>query len=261
MRALLAALAVLVSAPAAQACRTDLALKSDFPDSVREFNRADSGIARAWYDGATDRYAHGVLGDAIEPSILSVQGPGITDRCGTQITLDPRHVFEDLAPRLVDLNGDGTAEIITIRSHRNKGAQIAVYGLRNHAVELIATTPYIGTRNRWLAPVGATDLDGDGFVEIAFVDRPHLAKTLRIWRFEGGALQQVASLSGVTNHRIGEDFISGGIRDCDGAPEMLVASANWRNVLAVRFDGRSLEARVLGAFDGPQSFDKALNCS
>jgi hypothetical protein len=49
-------------------------------------------------------------------------------------------------------------------------------------VRLLAATPHIGSANRWLAPIGAADLDGDGRVEIAYVDRPHLARTLRIWR-------------------------------------------------------------------------------
>ena len=38
-----------------------------------------------------------------------------------------------------------------------------------------------------LAPLGAADLDGDGKIELAYIDRPHLAKILRIWRFDDGA--------------------------------------------------------------------------
>ena len=79
-------------------------------------------------------------------------------------------------------------------------------------LRLVAATPNIGQRNRWLAPVAAADLDGDGATEIAYVDRPHLARRLRIWRFEGGSLTEIAALPGLTNHRIGEAFITGGLR-------------------------------------------------
>jgi hypothetical protein len=53
----------------------------------------------------------------------------------------------------------------------------------------LASTPWIGQRFRWLAPVAAADLDGDGAMELAYVDRPHLARTLRVWRiaFDGPA--------------------------------------------------------------------------
>jgi hypothetical protein len=77
----------------------------------------------------------------------------------------------------------------------------------------------IGQRNRWLAPIGAADLDGDGRVEIAYVDRPHLARTLRVWRSRpGGTLTEIATATGLTNHRIGEAFITGGIRDARRGP-------------------------------------------
>jgi hypothetical protein len=43
--------------------------------------------------------------------------------------LPETEVFEDLAPRLADLDGDGKAEIIVVQSHRDLGARLAVYGL------------------------------------------------------------------------------------------------------------------------------------
>jgi len=89
-------------------------------------------------------------------------------------------VFEDIAPRLANLDGVPGNEIITIRSHQNYGAQVAVYQLADNTLKLLASTPYIGTSNRWLAPIGIADLNNDGDMDIAFVDRPHLAKVLRV---------------------------------------------------------------------------------
>lgn len=108
--------------------------------------------------------------------------------------------------------------------------------------------------------MGAADLDGDGAIELAYVDRPHLAKTLRIWRFEDGALREVGYFKGVTNHRIGEDYISGGIRDCGDGPEIIVADAKWRNIVALTFDGSEARGEILTDFRGRDSFAKVLDC-
>ena len=168
-------------------------------------------------------------------------------------------VFEDVEPRLADVTGDGAPEVVVVESHERQGARLSVWGLEAGQPRLLASTPFIGTRFRWLAPVGVADLDGDGAVEIAYVDRPHLAKTLRVWRWTGEGLTEVTSLPGVTNHRIGEADIAGGIRDCGTGPEMIVADASWRDLLAVRLDGELAQRRI-GPHEGRESFAAALSC-
>ena len=238
--------------------------------NIRDVPPACIGTVQdAFYEGETTRYAHGVLGDAIEYEQLTVVV--VNDRQDTshpcawwtnQMSVElPRSlVFEDIAPRLSDLDGDGTAEIITIESSLTHGARLAVWGRTEDGFARVATTPHIGQRNRWLAPIGAADLDGDGYVEIAYVDRPHLAKRLRVWRFVDGDLVHVADLDGLSNHRIGEDFISGGIRDCGAGPEMITADATWRRIMMTRFENGGLRSRDIGPFDGPHSFAQALEC-
>ncbi|GGL69998.1 FG-GAP repeat domain-containing protein [Wenxinia marina] len=256
MRLSLAAALAVWSAPAA-ACIVDQATLTAHPESVTV---AEAGApARAWFDDPVTRYDHFVLGRQTEPSSLWVDLPGNHGLCGTQAALDESHVFEDVAPRLGDLDGDGTNEVIVVRSHVDRGAQIAVYGHDGTDLRLLATTPYIGQAHRWLAPVGATDLDGDGAVEIAYVDRPHLARVLRVWRWTDGALTEVAAVSGVTNHRIGEPAITGGVRDCGAGPEMIVASADWSRLLALTFDGAAVAARDLGPFSAA-AVTTAMTC-
>ncbi|WP_412555753.1 FG-GAP repeat domain-containing protein [Shimia sp. MIT1388] len=210
-------------------------------------------ITSARYTDETARYAHGVLGDAIEYGTLELT---LKDGKRLALTLPQDRVFEDIAPRLADMDGDGAPEVITVESSQTGGARLAIYdetGLR-------AATPHIGQRNRWLAPIGAADLDGDGHIEVAYIDRPHLAKTLRVWRYKDNKLTQVASQAGLTNHRIGEDFISGGIRDCGDSPEMITVNANWSEVMATRFDGKALSPRALGPFKNQASLTRALDC-
>ena len=208
------------------------------------------GIARADYAEPTTRYDHAVLGDGVEYGALAL----ITDT-GRRLTLRlPAHrVFEDVAPRLVDLEGDGSAEVLVVETDVDLGARVAVYG----ADGLIAADGFVGQPHRWKAPLGAADLDGDGRVEIAYVDRPHLARTLVILRREGARLVPVARMAGVTNHRIGQDHVSGGIGPC-GA--MMLADPDWTRALAVTWDGTGFATRDLGPYRGRASLDPSRAC-
>jgi hypothetical protein len=223
--------------------------------------RAEAGdILWAGYSDATDRYRHGVLGDAIEAGGLRVatedMGP-----CDLFFVLPDHLVFEDVAPRIVDLEGDGTNEVIVVESHAAAGAALSVFGLRDGVLTRLASTQYIGATHRWLAPVGAADLNGDGIMELAYVDRPHLARILRVVEWKDGRLREIAAASGVTNHRIGESDIAGGIRDCGEGPEMIVADAGWEAVMAVKLQGRQLAAKRLFPHEGRASFARAMACA
>ncbi|WP_417207065.1 FG-GAP repeat domain-containing protein [Antarctobacter sp.] len=209
----------------------------------------------ARYEGAVTRYPHGVLGDEVEYDTLAVT---LSDGRVLRRRWDAPLVFEDVAPRLWDVTGDGRPEIVTVESHETRGARLAIWTVAEGSLDPLAATPFIGQRFRWLAPVGAADLDGDGAIEIAYVDRPHLAKTLRIWRYTDGAMHEVAAAPGFTNHRIGWDYIAGGLRDCGDGPEMILASGDWSRTVALRFDGR-LRARDLGGYSADR-MAAALTC-
>ena len=214
-------------------------------------------ITEASYSGPTDRYPHGVLGDDIEYTQLDVT---LSDGRTLSALYENTLVFEDTAPRLWDITGDGAPEVVTVESHEAEGARLVVWGLQDGQLRQIARTPVICTRCRWLAPVGAADMDGDGHIEIAYVDRPHLAKTLRLWRYTPEGFSEIATLPGVTNHRIGEDYITGGLRDCGQGPELVLADARWRDIVSVWFDGEDLSAAPIRRFEGRASVDAQLEC-
>ena len=202
----------------------------------------------------TDRYDHDVLGGIPPWSMLEV----VALACGacrpgsesSRVTLPDTLVFEDVAPRLWDVTGDGRPEIVVVESDLALGARLAVwaYPASGGALVRIATTDFIGTPHRWLAPVGAGDFDRDGRIEIAYVDRPHLVRELVFVRLAGGHLREIARAPGFTAHRIGDTAIASVLRTCsDGRAEVLLPSANWTRLLAVQLaDGRVL-ARDLGA--------------
>ncbi|WP_299560942.1 VCBS repeat-containing protein [uncultured Sulfitobacter sp.] len=224
------------------------------PFAAAAQNAQEPALVSAAYAEPTERYPHGILGDAISYGALVLQ---LEDTAAPIVLRLPRErVFEDTAPRLVDIDGNGRREVVVVESHQTQGARLAIYD----AGGLVGATPYIGQRFRWLAPVAIADLDGDGLTELAYVDRPHLAKILRVWRFSNGQLYEIAQLPGVTNHRIGETDIGGGLRDCGAGPEMIVASADWRRVMGVRFEGSALAMSDIGPYRDRSSFAHALGC-
>ena len=189
----------------------------------------------------TDRYDHGVLGDKLEWGALTITLRAVPEVPPLTVTLPDSRVFEDVEARLVDVTGDGWPEVVVVETDVDLGASLAVYGQFGK----IAATPFIGEPHRWLAPAGVGDFDGDGRVEIAYVDRPHLLRELVFVRLEGPTLRELGRIPNLTNHQIGDDFITGGVRDCGRGDELVLASGDWTQAMVVTMAG----ARVAGAVD------------
>ena len=268
------ALTAVVFAPFALACSPQFPSEG-LPGRVAEIefsNRSGEGqheywapknarlIMQAAFVGISDEYDHNILGGAKDAKGLTIHihRPG-SDKisCPSEVILPADEVFEDIAPRLADVTGDGLPEVIVVHTDIRLGARITIY---NRRAKRIAETPYIGQTHRWLAPVGAADLDGDGQIEIAYIDRPHLAKTLRIWRFVDGGLTHVADQPGLTNHKIGWDHIPGGIRTCQGKAEIITASADWSRIMATTLENGSIQTMDIGAYTGVDSLNAVLTC-
>ena len=211
---------------------------------------ATAEIVSASYAEPTQRYQHGVFGETEEWGDLAF---GLSDGQTMILRLPETRVFEDIAPRLVDVDGDGAPEMSVVETDLSLGARLAIYD----EAGLVAATPFIGQTHRWLAPIGVADLDGDGLVELAYIDRPHLARLLRVWRFQDGTLVEVAQAEGLTNHRLGDPAISGGLRDCGAGPEMITADARWSRLVASRLVGGRIESRFVA--EGVD-FAAALDC-
>ena len=84
------------------------------PDSTVA-KQSGQGIVAGKLSCATERYAHAVLGDAIEAGCLIV-----VDESGDSfgLTLPESQVFEDLEPRIADMNG---CLLYTSPSPRDRG--------------------------------------------------------------------------------------------------------------------------------------------
>ena len=203
------------------------------PESAIPHGRlAEGGGLRAWYGAPTDRYGHGVLGDAIEAGRLLVSDGRVT----VSHALPADSVFEDLEPRIVDADGDGRPEILTIKSYLRAGATIALFAPRDSALPALAEAPPIGIPNRWLNPAGVADYDGDGRPEIALVETPHIGGVIVLYRWDGGArLEPVLRWPGYSTHSIGSTVLAMSHShdwNGDGVTDLLLPRQN-RAVLAV----------------------------
>lgn len=201
-------------------------------------------IARAWLAAPTDRYDHGILGDKLKAGALV-----IVRRDGAEQTLklNPDSVFEDLKPRIVDLNGDGHDEVVLIKSSLTQGSSLAVIGLRKNRYEIVAETPALGAPHRWLDVAGIADFTGAGNKQIAIVRQPHVVGELQLWSYDGRRLSQLAAMPDAANHIAGTraiDMAAVADFDGDGVADLAVPSLDrtW-----LRFIGFTPQAHEIGS--------------
>lgn len=195
--------------------------KPKYDKLLRDGDRAlgTRNIRAAWFVDGTDRYRHSPFGSPMHPTTLVVS---TDERKVVRLALDKGSVFEDRVPRIVDIDGDGTDEVVVIRTYERKGAALAIAAVRNGELEIIAETPPIGTPFRWLNPAGFADFNGDGRMDIAVVVTPHIRGELQFWTMRGGELELLDSTTDVSNHINGSlqtrlsavaDFNGDGIAD------------------------------------------------
>jgi hypothetical protein len=215
------------------------------PDSRAGFGSLD--IGEAWLIEPTNRYGHGVLGDAIEAAGLLVI---MRDGRRLEYRLQDDSVFEDLQPRVADLDHDGRDEVITVRSRPGLGAALAIFHVEGGKLRPRAETPAIGLSDRWLNPLGVGDLDGDGRPEVAYVETPHIGGILRIWQLADDRLLELVDQYGFSNHAIGSRALGLSAMldlDGDGSEEILVPDTTRRILRVVSFAHRSF--RELGRLE------------
>lgn len=231
------------------------------PPNSERVNSDTGPVVGARYFGATERYTHGVLGDAIEADGLLVEVQQDEKKVCDFMMAGENRVFEDTSPRLVDIDQDGINEVIAVASHQDYGARLELYGYQSQQFTLIAYTDYIGTRNRWLAPVGAADFNDDGILDIAYIETPHLGKRLSIVTPKGTNLEELYTKSAYTNHRIGDSVIWGGIQNCNEQAEIILADGRWRNIMKLVVENDQLQAEVISSLENLQQLQDQLVCN
>lgn len=154
----------------------------------------------AQYALPTSKYTHGILGDRIEAEQLVV----VENGAFYELTLEEPYLFEDIRPRIYDVDNDNQPEYITIRTHVERGGALAIYKVINGQLMELSSIPEIGIPNRWLNVATINDLDDNGSVEIAWVETPHIGGTLKVASVENGNIVPKDEVREYSNHAIGE---------------------------------------------------------
>ena len=213
-------------------------------------------IREAWLTRPNQRYDHAILGDNIEAGGLAVN---LASKRRLEIFADKGSVFEDRIARLVDLDGDGENEIVVVRTLLDRGASLAVYGVSGLDIIELAETDPIGLSHRWLNPAVAADFDGDGKVEIAWVETPHIGGILKVARLTGTGtgtkrqLKIVAELSGFSNHTIGSRELMQAVTfdwDKDGINDIILPGAQRQMIRVVSLSSGQLKVIDEISIDG-----------
>jgi hypothetical protein len=233
---LFAALALLIIAVAAAGAET--ISRSPIPSGVTA--RASGDVVEATLIGPTTRYRHFVLGTPYEAAGLRVRtGDGRI----LEILLPVDSVFEDRQPRIADLDGDGRNEVVLVRSRGSTGSSLAVLGLRDGALTILAESTPNGSPQRWLNPAGIGRFLNNGRRQVTLVRMPHVVGRLEFWDFDGKMLRLHSTLNNTSNHRIGSDQMN--------LSAVIARGAGQTDLLAVPdFSRRNL--RIISANPAPR---------
>lgn len=194
----------------------------------------------AQYAMPTEKYDHGILGDQIEAEQLVV----VVDEVFYEYKLPDDYVFEDIRPRLYDVDGDSELEFICIRTNINQGAGIAIYKIIDGELQEYAFVPDIGRSYRWLNIVAINDLDNNGTVDLVWIETPHIGGILKVASIEAGRLQVLSETSQYSNHKIGErNLCLSVLKEQSDTKVFYVPSQGRDKIVGFTFSNSELELR------------------
>ena len=221
--------------------------------------RGSNNIARAWFSHLTARYGHRALGADTESATLNVE---LRDGRVLRHTLADASVFEDLDPRVHDLDGDGRDEVLVIHSEPASGSALMTLGVRDGALVRLARSAPTGRGFTWMNPAGVLPIPGQAASVVFAVLLPHVGGTLVALRYDRGGFTELHRVEGASNHAYGsrEQRLSAMLdTDGDGMPELLIPAFGRRALRVFTWrDGRlqdagriDLPAAAAAAFEAP----------
>ncbi len=205
--------------------------------------------------GPTGRYAHGLLGDAVEAEAITVVelGEG-TLREKARFVLPADAVFEDLGPVLADLDGDGRPEVLVVRSAATQGGGVLALAWRGGRLEPFAEGPTFGRPGRWVHLLGVADLEGNGRPHIVLQWAPHVGGTLQSLEVLPPRLVPRAERPGLGSHAIGSrnlEQVAMADLNGDNRPQIIGPDRQRQRLLAVEWLGGGLLERWSYGLGGP----------
>ncbi len=229
---------------------------SEIPGMLTAPASAIGDITAAWYSQPTSRYRHGALGDTVEGGALVAQ---TKDGYKATFQLSQTEVFEDIAPRLADLDGDGISEIVTVLSSFSGGASVTIFGFSGGTLVRKAAIPFLGATNEWINVAGIATYLGMPTPEIAVVVTPHKRGKLGFLKLVRGRLIVVTAQTGFSNHVFGSTetrLAASADTDGNGSVEIALPSQDRKALKIMSLTRQGL--KELASLDLPSPIDKAI---
>lgn len=211
--------------------------------------RGDGGHIAVLAGPDARRYAHGVLGDAIEPTrVLWLERHGLETL--RALDLPAPHVFEDVTLRPVPGFGAGAgAALLTVRSGPDGGqlALVTADSSRPRDLRIAALGDTVGGFHRWLAPTTTG-------AHLVAVHTPHIGGVLHVYTRDGARLSRRRLVGDVSTHVIGsrETDLAGWVRGRLVLPSQdgrrlrsFDPAADWAEGASVALPGRVAMTRAL----------------
>jgi hypothetical protein len=230
--------------------------------------RGDGGHIAVLAGPDDRRYAHAVLGDGIEATrVLWLERHGL--QALRSLTLAAPHVFEDIAPRSVQVqvqvqvrvqaqdqmpDARGTAGLLTVRSGPEGGqlALVTADPAQPEGLRVAALGDTVGGFHRWLAPTTQGSL-------LVAVHTPHIGGVLHVYRWEGERLTRRRLMADVSTHAIGsrETDLAAWVQDRLVLPSqdrrllrVLDPAADWAERFTLALPGRATMTAALADGSG-----------
>lgn len=223
------------------------------PVQVDLDGRGDGGHIAVLAGPDDRRYAHGVLGDGIEATrLIWLERHGL--QALRSLTLPVPHVFEDIEPRPVRVQGQapdarGAAGLLTVRSGPEGGqlALVTADPAQPQGLRVAALGDTVGGFHRWLAPTTQG-------THLVAVHTPHIGGVLHVYRLDGQRLSRRRLVADVSTHAIGsrETDLTAWVRDRLVLPSqdgrllrVLDPAADWAELFTVDLPGRATMTAAL----------------
>ncbi|WP_319509023.1 hypothetical protein [uncultured Methanolobus sp.] len=193
--------------------------------------------------GPTEDYKHGVLGDSVEASSVTLVETATTPSIAKVIDVPEGDVVEGIAPIWTDFDGDGIREILVTLSNAEDGARLVVF---DEDGNIIASGPAAGNGYRWRHQIAVAPFGPQGEIEIADVLTPHIGGTVEFYQLNEDELTVMSGLSGYSSHMPGSrdlDMAIAGNFDNDTLLELLVPTQDFMELTVMEHNEKGIHVQ------------------
>lgn len=150
----------------------------------------------------TDQYQHGILGDSIEASSVTIIDVSNQAEIVEKFSVANGWVIESIRPIWRDWDGDGNKEIVLTISNNDGGAKLVLYDEKGN---LLAESDPVGLGYRWRHALDIAAFGQEGQMLLVDVITPHIGGIVNFYSWDKNSKKLVseASLSGYSTHDIG----------------------------------------------------------